>query len=464
MKTIDFLNLSKQDKKTKFSLLLVFVFALVLISFFYPLTTFTILGILILVSIFFKKLEWGIYLMTIFFPFIYFQVIIGKEVNIPFADFIALFILIAFAITYITEVIQKKRKLSLDDFPVITYFIPFILICFISLINIKYTDLFLSIKYIFRPIIFFYAVYVVLPYNIIKTKKQVINILWILFALGIFVSIMGISRAISSYMAGLPLMAGPTDWFNLYPIGAGHNLTAEILVNVIPFSLLLFWRTRNDRYKRLINVGIVLMVMVNLLTLSRSGWIAMFVMALLFVFLKYKEKKYQIFRYGALVLIILLPLILYMGYFVVSSPISQSSNINRIDLSEKAYELFLDYPVIGAGAGTFTQYLQLDKWYLLDYGGVVDSHGMAQKLLSETGILGFLTFGLFLIAVFLFLYKRYKRDDLTVEQRNFIIVALIVFVVNVIFQLFDTGYYTARMWWPIGIGMAIAKLIDKNKI
>jgi fructose-specific phosphotransferase system IIC component len=86
-----------------------------------------------------------------------------------------------------------------------------------------------------------------------------------------------------------------------------------------------------------------------------------------------------------------------------------------------------------------------------DFGDPLDAHGFVQKIILEEGVLGLLFFGLFLGYVLqrLWKYQAAREKDYLLFQIFFISV-----LGAIVFQLFNTSYFNANMWMPIGIALA----------
>ncbi len=400
--------------------------------------------------------ESGIYLIAFLYPFIYLE-FIYQNFNIPYVDLIGLILLLAFGIRFLYLIVVKKMTISWKNFPAAFFMFLFVLASIASLWNVEREWLSLAIKYIFRPILFFYLVYVVLPFNIIDSFKKLYNTFKVLFVLGLALSFMGIWSLIFPPFEGIR-RAIPFAIAGVYPLGTNHNLLAEILVALIPVALILFWHEKDSFFKNVYLLGALLMIAVNLLTLSRSGWLALFVEMLILAWLKYRQEVKHIFRdyLFYFVLALFLP-VLYLMYSLFTSQIISSSNLNRLKLIEISLTLFREHPLFGQGIGTFTNILAGIQWYIMEYGSVLDAHGFIFKTLAETGIFGTLTFLALLGYIVYVMFQAYKKSQKT--QYSWLVLGMLLAVVGVIvFQFFGTSYFLGKMWLPIGLALASLKL------
>jgi O-antigen ligase len=397
----------------------------------------------------------GLYLMVFFYPFTYFE-FVYKEINIPYVDLIAMILFAAWGLRTAYLFLEKGQKLSWKNFPAWYFMLLFVLAAFLSLYNVERENFNYALKYIFRPIIFFYLMYVILPFNIIDNLKKYFRILRILFVLGLGLSLMGVWSIIISTASQLK-RAMPTEIFGIYPLGTNHNSLAEVLVCLIPFALILFWQEKDTFLKNLYLVGMIFMISVNLLTLSRAGWLGITLELLLLAILKYRQEAKNIFTtYLPYLSLVLLAPILYLMYKLFSLGFIAQSDVNRLDLIELAFKLFNLHPLFGNGVGTFTILVSQIKWYLLEYGQVIDSHGFIFKTLAETGLFGAITFSLLLAYIIYILLKAYLQDK-KAPQGILLLGGFLAAAGGIAFQLFNTSYFIAKLWLPVGLALTTLK-------
>jgi O-antigen ligase len=146
----------------------------------------------------------------------------------------------------------------------------------------------------------------------------------------------------------------------------------------------------------------------------------------------------------------------------MTSEVVRSSNRNRLALTEIALENFYKHPVIGNGAGTFVEQVSQERWYIVDYGSPSEAHGVIQKLLAETGLLGFLTFFVLLGYALSRLVKIYRKMPQGAPFKNIILALLLSSFGCIVFQLFQTSYFVSKFWLPLGIALAAGRLAEEE--
>lgn len=460
----------EQERLLFWSLILILVLALIAIAAPWEYLI-GILAVFLIFLFFFKFIDVGIYLIALFYPLIYFQLWIGRDINVPYVDLLAMFVFVAWVarsiflppyggLTLIKKWAKGEAKLTFENFPGILFFVLFIFASCLSLINAE--NLLYSIKYILRPLTFFYLMFVIVPYNVINSRKILFRVFWILYFLGLFVAGMGFWSILTSEVPGLLRRAVPVAIFGVSILGTNHNLIAEVLISVIPVAFILIWEVKEFIVKKFLILGLLFMIIINLLTFSRTGWIALALELGLLVIIKYRKNIKNIAQLGAVLFLIVSPVLVYM-YLFMTSEIVRISNLNRIALTKIAIETFGKHPIVGAGAGTFVEQVARDKWYIIDFGEPSEAHGVVQKLLAESGILGFATFFALLGYVMWILIRAYRRLE-TDSSWKYIILALILSSFgSIVFQLFNTSYFVSKLWFPLGIALAAARLAEEKK-
>ncbi len=402
----------------------------------------------------------GIYIIAFLYPFNYFEFVYG-QINVPYVDLIAIVLFFAWLLKAFYLFLSKRQKLNLKNFPGWFFMLVFVSVSALSLINVESEYLSQAIKYLFRPVIFFYLMYVILPFNIIDNLKRLFNTFKIMFVLGSGLACMGIWSLIFPPIEGLR-RAVPISIFGVSPLGTNHNALAEILVCLIPVALILFWYEKDIFWKNVYLLGVFLMAGINLLTLSRSGWLALFMVLLVLVLLKYRALVKKIVKsYLFYILLILSTPALYLMYKLLTSRIATSSDLNRLKLIEIALMMFNKHPWIGSGVGTFTTVVAQVKWYIIEYWVVLDAHGFLFKTLAETGLVGAISFIGFLVYILYALFKAYNKNRKT-KHEWLLLGVLLVAVAGITFQFFSTSYYIAKFWFPLGLALTGLKFV-KNK-
>jgi len=331
----------------------------------------------------------------------------------------------------------------------------------ISIFSSYGPDPVLILKFILRPVVFCYVAFIALPANLIRSLRRLKAALGILTTVGLIASVDGLLSLVSLEFTNQTIRrAHPIPLFGFDLFGNNHNLLAETLLFTAPSTLALAYLAKKSRTRHLLYGAAALQALVALLTLARTAWIVLIIQIvfLMLTLWRHKIKQYA-FEIATLILIIT-PLAIFQLYFSFSRT-AQDSNATRLMLSEIAYYSFLEQPVIGSGAGTFLGRVANAQVFAQEFGAPLDAHGFAQKLMTETGALGLIAYALVLLESFWLAFSKIKPMKDTARIVCVILAASAAGAV--IYQFFNTAYWTAHLWLPIGILFAALKIFETNE-
>lgn len=406
-----------------------------------------------------------LYAVAFFYPFLNLQIVFGP-VNAPVVDILALMSCAGCVLRIFFSWVEDRQSLRTLEWWGLPLFCAWVAV---GLLSTFFTEeLLTSLYYVLRTLSFFYVAYVFVPLNTITTRQVMHRTLYSMVAVGAVVALYGLYGLAYSFIdPNIPRRVTPIDIFGFNPLGANHNLISEVMLATIPIALYLMVMEKQALRQKIMAVGIAGLIAAALLTFSRTAWLALGVELVVLVVAQYRKHITTFMKYGLLIGVLLLPVIVYMLYFSFASDVVESSNENRLLLNDVAVEMFTERPLVGAGPGTFTHRLGLNSVYTSEYGDPIDAHGFIQKVGSELGILGLLTYvGLICYALYT-VVKAFFRVRPTEIQR-YLMLAMVMMVCGSIFaQLFQTSYYSAKLWLPIGIALAASHLMteqmDKKK-
>ncbi len=393
----------------------------------------------------------GFFLIILLNPLLEWQFSLWSA-NAPVVDWVGILLLIAIGLRLVYAVFHFR---SLPAFP---FLFQFLLFWILAAFSFFYTpDVILSVKYLARPIIFFYLIFVLLPILLIQNQRILIHTLWLTYGVGVAAAIMGfISLFLPPNTGFLWKQAQPLPIFNLWPLGYNHNLLAEVLVVAIPFGWYLVRHCTTRFTKKIVLFSTIFMAVINLLTFSRAAWMVLMIELGAMLLWYFRKEKIQLLHWFQLMMIALIPIIM-VQYFFHQTYVARSSNASRWLMSEIALSAFVDHPLVGNGLGTFQEFLAQNSVYRVEFGAPLESHGVIQKLLVETGLLGLIGYVFLMVSIFSFLWQRIKlaeTDDLSLARITTSVAVLGIFV----FELFNTSFFLGKMWLPVGIALAAARL------
>lgn len=380
----------------------------------------------------------------------------------PVVEFWTVLLLMAFGITLIRR--WRRGTVQTLVWPGIQWFALFVGSALVSLINVPPEERADSLKYVAHFLLLFYFGYLLLAANVVDTKKLWRHSLITLASVGFLAALMGaVSLVLGVWSGGGFHRAVPFAIFGWAPFGDQHIFLAEVITTTVPIFLF-FWRQATDPIKKKQLATIAWFVaIIGFLTLSRAGWVTMLSEAVLFFYLTRHEDFWQeVWNVSRRGLLVILPILLYFVYFLLTSPVVASSTSTRLSLTDMALFLFREHPIVGQGVGTFTNRVIEFKIYTTEFGEALDAQGVVQKLLSEQGVVGLVTFTAFVGWIVLTILSRYRNEEYTAEARGAYFVSLFLLASPLIFQLFNTQYYTSKMWVPIALALAQSILYKKD--
>lgn len=320
-----------------------------------------------------------------------------------------------------------------------------------ALSSISADDPLLTLKYAAYPIAFSYVAYVLLPAQLVRVKEDVLALVRGMVAAGAVAAAMGVA-SLFSVAPGAAWMANPIQVFGVWPIGDNHNLLAETLVATAPLALILSLG-KKGRERFLLRALAAAMALVALLTFARTAWIALAAMAVVAVAYEYRRELRRRLWSVVLVGLLLVPLAALLAV-VTSTPEAGGSTASRLVMTEFSLYLFGTHPIVGAGAGTFLDRLGQAQAFTSDFGAPLDAHGFGQKILAEQGIIGMVLFLYLLGRILQTLFGAVRASEPGSDERRALLLFAVAALGMMIYEGFNTTYYSPKMWLPIGAALA----------
>lgn len=255
----------------------------------------------------------------------------------------------------------------------------------------------------------------------------------------------------------------------------GNDLGAYLLF-VLPLAAALFLYARKNKAAFMSFFLLFLLALIAIFaTLSRGAWLAFFVSAWIFLFLR---KRY--FSY----LLILIFAVLAVDFFIILpskkkdliriTPQEVSSVVGwRKDLWIDSIKMIKDKPFLGHGPNTFMETFR-EKQYRRRAGGHAEydpsyAHNCFIQMVAETGFLGF--------GCFLWILGRFFKNSIPTilrgqkeNKNNFLVILLLSFISGaagfLLHSAVDTHLYSLRLsvlfWVMIGISVSIYNLLSRE--
>lgn len=392
------------------------------------------------------------------YPFIYLQVFVGEVAHVPVVDALAIATALGVGIRFAVVWWRTGTFPQLPKFPGIWLFVAFLIVGACSVLNAS--DGALGIKYLLRPLVFFYVMFIMLPLLVIDTPKRLFMVFRGFVFVGVIVAAMGVWSLVFPPEPGVFRRALPISIVGFVPLGTNHNLIAEVLVSVIPIGMILAVFS-HERSRRWYGMGTVLFVCITLLTFSRTGWLTLVLEGVVLLIAIARARGASGRRMLHIAMPVCVAAFLAVTLFSFTTVV-ESSNRNRIQLTAIALEQFRAHPWVGAGVGTFQEAVGRNRWYVADFGSPQEAHGMVQKLLAETGGFGLAAFLFLLVSVVARIVRVYRHVQITPGWRLILLALLCAVLGSIVFQLFQTSYFVSKLWLPLGVALAAAELAERG--
>lgn len=386
----------------------------------------------------------------------------GGSIDLPLVDVVAAVLLAAWALKVVFLWVRRGDASWAPRVPVALAAALLVGACALSAFSPMHPDKLLVLKYTLRPILFTYLAFVLLTVNLIRSPRRLRMALGAVMATGVFTALVGLASFAVPHAGGL--RAVPLPIFGTSVLGENHNLLAEWLCFSSLATIALAVLARDARAVRLLGFAAALQILVALLTFARTAWIVLaFEAAFLMATVWREEAK----RYAASILIallFLLPVAAVMAKFS-SSAVVASSTSTRLMLSEIAVNLWSQSPIVGTGAGTFVSYVSQTLVFAIEFGDALDSHGFLQKMLAETGLVGIAAVGFFVYAVYRFVHRELASFPRHSVAWRAIMILAVAASGAFLYQLFNTDYWSGKLWFPVGILIAsVAALREHRRV
>lgn len=228
----------------------------------------------------------------------------------------------------------------------------------------------------------------------ITTEKRLMRLLGFIYTAVIVTSLFAVYQRfvgvdVSASLTDLTVNAGVPG--RVYSTLANPNNYAEFLVMLTPVAAVFAARVKSELLRIPLCGAMALPLLALLMTYSRSGWIAMLLACVVFVY--YANKK--LIPAFFLVCVALIPFLPDSVMIRIASLFNSadSSNMFRIYIWSGATEIAKDYFATGIGLGP-ASFAEIYPAYAHPMAevGAPHSHMVYLELIIEMGILGFVSF------------------------------------------------------------------------
>ncbi len=223
----------------------------------------------------------------------------------------------------------------------------------------------------------------------------------------------------------------------------------------------------NNRFLRILMFSAIPVMFFGLaFSISRTGLIAAIMVAAIMLFLKFRIKVSNIlvkstpialFVIGFIILISVLPSQYRDLWFgSIQREISNRTGTTevRLEIWKISIDTIKENPITGIGVGRFKSFAE-NKWTLDQDYRQRAVHNTYLGVLTEMGVVGFILFLIFNIAILYGLISYSRNKGLATGNENISYMFFLVLIVWAIFGLFGNGEYAKVLWLTNGASLGI---------
>lgn len=336
--------------------------------------------------------------------------------------------------------------------------LPFSLLIMAGIISaINSTDPSTTLFRVFLQIIIFYIAILVI-YNTCNTISKCYWVLFCMLLSGIFSAVSGWINYFQGNFQSVSLFfprVTPHPW-----LGGTHVSLAGLMVVLLPLVCACLLITHSHIRKTILGAIAGLFTITCLFTLSRAGWALLILQTLLWLW--WFRRNLWVFWGTIICSFVFIFVSLPSFQTLLGSTVRESSDIARDYLEKLSIELFFRHPFVGVGFGTFTEYNRVvfDSSYYPPRA--LDAHGVIYKTISEMGLIGLFSVVLIWFFVSFRLITIYIAAKIDRNFRIIMLGCIISFLMNTIFEMTSTRFYSMQYWFPIGWYLAMSGAIRED--
>ncbi|MFQ6104942.1 MAG: O-antigen ligase family protein [Candidatus Glassbacteria bacterium] len=388
-------------------------------------------------------------------------------IHIFFAGFrldISNLVLIIYIFTF--SVLLSLRKIErIIVTPIFYFMIVHFLFCNISLLLPHSIGVTFTYSNLLKLNIKLLVVFLVL--NSLMTEKELEHFFRLYIVMCIFTSLVAVIQAVIFYGTGINYsFAGPNvkrvvvSPIGIYPRVSGFFKHPTVMAtDISPMFIMMLYGFLSPEYiprrQRTIILSIMGLMLIPLfLSTARGTWVAMFFGCLAIFLLKKPNLLFhKLIALTFLFFISYVTGLLGFAYDILVS-LNEASVSSRYGLFELGLEAIKEYPILGYGFNNFSSYT--GNYTRLSV------HSSPFQILSETGILGLITYFCLLGYIFWRILSQLRKTVLGMNRLilEAYFVALITLITNNFFQQITWATFTFLF---LALGDAIARIVKASE-
>lgn len=251
-----------------------------------------------------------------------------------------------------------------------------------------------------------------------QTENNTRTLLKVLMASTIAVAIFGLWQALTrGYTALYDVLYPIQDEIAQIPAWEGritsflehYNGLAGYLNLVLPFCLAFATRGVDPVLRTLSRWCFAFAALALLLTQSRGGLLAFAAILLVYAYFSARDRKARMRRVALVVVLCLLAAAVAGFFFQRLGEIDDFTAVSRLAIWGGAFTVFAQSPLFGTGFGNLRGLM--GGLLSLPDGWTGDAHNLYLELLAETGLIGFVAFGILMFLALRIALKQLRKME-----------------------------------------------------
>lgn len=359
---------------------------------------------------------------------------------------LCLTILLVYCIYYKFRVAVNRNNLF-----IFIYIFMYLFIILISGLNVKSID-----QFIYASILFLFPIFLFITmFNL--ENKEIKNLIKFFVVICLIYAILAIVLS-TNYALFMSLVGNEVydSYYSQYRASMmlGSSITVSYYFNLtLPFCLYVYFSSTEKKWRIISGIAIIMTIIATLVLLSRVAVLCTIMIVIYSLFFLRKSNKTISRKFSAIFIFIIALVFAFKNYdlsrVIAGMSFSGSSVEERLLASNLGLYIFKQSPIIGSGLGVYFERVYNNRFISVDgISGLVDPHNMYILILSEMGLIGFIT----TIFLFLTLFKKFSRiDDKFLKHTAYI--TLIAFMFDSLggSQLVNEISFASIFWIYMGL-------------
>lgn len=335
-----------------------------------------------------------------------------------------------------------------------TYIMLFLMFIWIVISSIFSTEPLISLKYTLSKVWYFGSI-IGFSLLVIREPGDFRRWFWVLYWVLLILAVVTIIR---HGLMGFTFAAAHHD--PMYPYYSNHVTYACIMALFFPYLLSARkWYPKDSNLRKLLNFSILFWIVAIIISYTRASWIAIILLPLLFLIIKFRLTK-LVLLLSLAITTIFVSYLLHNQNYLQFAPVYEKTVFNKNDFSkhltatyqmkdvsgvERLYRwvaaknMIAEHPITGFGPNSFTfQYKPFAesrfRTYVSDNVERSSTHNYFLLVASEQGIPGLILFTLFI--AFILIRGENLYHNLKYESSKSLVVAATLSFGAMIFHLF----------------------------